>query len=148
MAIGRVFPNEVDRIINYPGGPVGKEARALALQIARNASTLANIRLGRHPGDKPRTKKYERGFKVKVVGRTTEFEVTNSVPYANVIESGARPHDIRARRVSNLQFRDRSGRWRKVKVVRHPGSPAFKILETAAFVAVRQRYGAVRTSQS
>lgn len=146
MAVGRIFPNEIDRLFNAPGGPIGKEARAVALQVARNAQLLATIKLGRNPMDKPRTRRYERGFGVRVIGRSTEFEVYNNTPYAAPLEEGGRPHAIRARRVSHLRFRDRTGQWRTVKMVRHPGNPAFRILETAAVLAMRQRYGSARVS--
>ena len=142
MALGRVFPNEIDRIFNAPGGPIGREVRATALQTARNAENMASYKLGKNPNDKPRTGRYQRSFQVKVAGRSTEFMVINNAPYAAVLEEGGRPHAIRAK-TSYLKFRDRSGRWRTVKMVRHPGNPAFRILSTAATIAVRQRYGSV-----
>ena len=146
MALGRVFPNEIDRLFNAPGGPIGKEARALALDIAREAEILARIKLGRNPKDKPRTGRYARGWRVKVIGRSTAFEVSNREDYSGLIEVGSRPHTIRARRVKMLHFKDRAGRWRTVKSVRHPGTPAFRILEEAAELAIRRRIGSVRVS--
>lgn len=144
MAVGRVYPNEINRILYAPGGPIGKEARALSLQVARNAQLFAQMKLGKNPNDRPRTGKFERSFEVKVLGRSTEFQVLNRVPYAAAIEEGARPHVIRARRVSNLRFKDRTGQWRNVKMVRHPGNPAYRILQLGAITAMRQRYGTVR----
>lgn len=144
MAIGRTYPNEIDRIFNAPGGPIGKEVRAVALEVARIGETLAGMQLGKHPGDAPRTGRYLRSFEVRVVGRSTIFEVRNRAPYAAPLETGSRPHAIRARRVKNLQFRDRSGQWRRVKIVRHPGNPAFRILERAMILAMRRRYGSIQ----
>lgn len=144
MAVGRVFPNEIDRIFNAPGGPIGKEARQVALATARTASILAGQKLGKHPGDRPRTKQYENSFRVTVAGRSTQFIVSNNKKYAAALEEGGRPHAIRARRVTNLKFKDRSGRWRTVKTVRHPGNPAFRILTTASAIVIRQRYGTAR----
>lgn len=141
MALGRVFPNEIDRLFNAPGGPIGREARQLALQVANNAATLTRQKLGKNPNDKPRTGKLARSWTVKVAGRSTEFEVANTAGYSAAIEKGARPHAIRARRVSHLRFKGRDGRWRTVKMVRHPGNAAYRLLETAAVVSVRQRYG-------
>lgn len=140
MAIGRTFPNEIDRILNAPGGPIGRESRQLALQIARNAEAMATMKLGKHPGDRPRTGEFARGFQVRVAGRSTEFYVVNTKPYAAALEAGARPHIIRARKTT-LRFRGRDGRWRNVKLVRHPGNAAYRILENAALAAMRQRYG-------
>lgn len=141
MAVGRVFPNEIDRVLYYPGGPIGKEVRALSLQIANNASVMAATQLGKNPMDKPRTGKYRDSFKVRVVGRTTEFQVSNNQKYAAALETGAKPHEIRAKRSRTLHFKDRQGRWRRLKIVRHPGNPAFHILEKAAILSMDQRYG-------
>lgn len=145
MAVGRVYPNEIDRIFNAPGGPIGREVRAVALQTSQNAENLARIKLGRDPRDRPRTERFARSFEVRVIGRSTEYVVQNRTPYAAPLETGSRPHAIRARRVKYLQFRGRDGRWRKVKMVRHPGNPAFRILENAGAIAMRQRYGSYRT---
>lgn len=146
MALGRTFPNEIDRFFNAPGGPVGREARAVALDTAHIAETLAAMQLGKHPGDRPRTGQYQRSFYIKVLGRSTQFEVGNKKGYAAPLEEGARPHAIRARRVSHLKFRDRSGRWRTAKMVRHPGNAAYRILERSVVLAMRRRYGSVRIS--
>jgi hypothetical protein len=144
MALGRVFPNEIDRIFNAPGGTIGREVRKVSLRTARNAEILARQKLGKHPGDRQRTGRYQRSFQVKVLGRSTEFQVLNTAPYAAALEQGGRPHAIRAKKTSYLKFRGRDGRWRTVKMVRHPGNPAYRILETAAILAVRQEYGSVR----
>lgn len=144
MAVGRVYPNEIDRIFTLPGGTLGREARATALQTARNAEILSRQKLGKNPNDKPRTGKLARSWEVKVLGRSTTFTVLNRAPYAAPIEKGARPHAIRAKKVSHLRFRGRDGRWRTVKMVRHPGNAAYRLLETAAVIAVRQRYGSAR----
>jgi hypothetical protein len=146
MALGRVFPNEVDRLFNAPGGPIGKEVRAVAIEAARIGEILAEMQLGKHPMDAQRTGRYKRSFQVKVVGRSTHFELSNKTPYAAALESGSRPHAIRAKRVKNLQFRDRTGAWRRVKMVRHPGNPAFRIMERSIILAMRRRYGSVRVT--
>lgn len=143
MAVGRIFPNEIDRLFTAPGGDLGREARRIALQIAQVASEDQANR-PRHPADKPRTGRLERGYEVRVAGRSTTFSVINRVPYAAPNELGARPHRIAARRVSNLRFKGRDGRWRNVKIVKHPGNPAYKVLEFAAVKVVSRNYGAVR----
>lgn len=148
MAVGRVFPNEIDRIFNAPGGPIGKEARAVALDVASTAEMLSTLELGNHPMDKPRTGKLASNWRVRVVGRSTNFEVYNPTPYAAPIDQGAVPHLISAKpkgtKASYLRFRDRTGRWRTVKTVRHPGNPAFKFLERSAITVMRRRYGSIR----
>lgn len=143
MAVGRVFPNEIDRLFNAPGGPLGREARATALEVAIVAQTLAVNELGKHPMDAPRTGEFARAFEVRVLGRSTQFQVRNRKAYAAAIELGAVAHPIQARRVSYLRFRDRQGRWRSVKMVRHPGNKAYRILERAALFVTQRRYGNV-----
>lgn len=144
MAVGRVFPNEIDRIFNAPGGPIGKEARAVAIEVASTAEFLSTVELGIHPGDKPRTGQLARNWRVRVVGRSTHFQVYNPTPYAAPIDQGAKPHLITAKKTSYLRFRGRDGRWRTVKMVRHPGNPAFKFLERAAISVMTTRYGSIR----
>lgn len=144
MALGRVFPNEVDRLFNAPGGPIGREVRAVAIEAAHIGEVLAGMQLGKHPMDAQRTGRYRRSFYVKVLGRSTHFELSNRTPYAAALETGSRPHAIRARRVRYLKFRDRSGQWRRVKIVRHPGNPAFRIMERSVILAMRRRYGSVQ----
>lgn len=143
MAIGRVFPNEIDRLFTAPGGPIGKEARRIALAVAQTASE-DEARRPHHPGDRPKTGRLERGYEVRVEGRSTTFSVRNRVPYAADIELGTRPHIIRARRVTTLRFRGRDGQWRNIKAVRHPGNPAYRVLEMAAIKVMVRNYGGVR----
>lgn len=144
MAVGRVFPNEIDRIFNAPGGPIGKEARSVAIDVASTAEFLSTVELGIHPGDRPRTGRLKSNWRVRVVGRSTHFEVYNPTPYVAAIDQGAQPHLIAAKKTSYLRFRGRDGRWRTVKMVRHPGNPAFKFLERAAIQVMTSRYGSIR----
>lgn len=131
---GRIYPNEIRRIFTLPGGDVGRACRKVALDIAEESQRIAIIELGNNPGDRPRTGAYARGFTVTVdrAPNTFVFKVGNSRSYAAHLEYGTKPHIIKARRVQNLQFRGRDGRWRKVKVVSHPGHKGFRILQRAA----------------
>jgi hypothetical protein len=139
--MGRTYPNEIKRILFYPGGDVGREARACALEIATEAGRNAQNQYGRHPGDRRRTGNLARSYRVEVIPGTNTFVVRNKLKYAAAMERGAKAHDIKARRVSFLEFRDRNGVWRKVKLVKHPGSAPRRTLETATRTVVRRRYG-------
>lgn len=139
--MGKVYPNEIYRILYLPGGPVGKECRATALAIAEEAKRNAIVTFGRHPGDKPRTGRLANAYQVKVIPGTNQFIVRNPMKYAAAMEFGAKPHQIRARRVQYLSFTGRDGRHRKVKMVRHPGSIGRETLTTAMRVVMRRRYG-------
>lgn len=138
--MGRTYPNEISRVLYYPGGDVGKECRAVALAIANEASKQAELTFGRHPGDQPRTGRLAKSYKVVVVGHSNTFRVFNDRKYAAAMEKGARPHDIKAKKTT-LQFRDRNGRWRNVLIVKHPGSQAHNTLLNATRVVMRRRYG-------
>lgn len=139
--MGRTYPNEIKRILSLPGGDVGKEVRRVALDIAEEAKRSAIATFGRHPGDKSRTGNLAKAYQVKVIPGTNKFTVTNPKKYAAAMEKGALPHIIKARRVSYLQFRGRDGRWRQLKMVRHPGSVGRHTLVTAMRVVMRRRYG-------
>lgn len=142
--MGVTYPNEIHRILYKPGGDVGRFARKVALDIAAESKRLAEIELGKNPGDRPRTGKLARGYRVTVVPGTNTFRVNNSRFYNDAIELGAKPHEIRARKVEYLQFRGRDGRWRKVKMVKHPGNRAHGIMLRAADNAVKRRLGTFR----
>lgn len=139
--MGRTYPSEINRVLYSPGGDVGRECRAVALEIAEQAHRDAVKVYGRHPGDRPRTGRLARSYRVLVVPGTNTFMVDNRTPYAAAMELGARPHKIHARRGGTLTFRGRDGRWRKVKFVSHPGSAPRNTLRNAGRVVMRRRYG-------
>lgn len=142
-----IYPNEIDRILRMPGGPIGVQVRRLSLNIAEEAESIARTELGnRSPYDQPRTGRYARSFRVEVErnDRTGyEFVVSNKTPYAATLEEGSVPHPISARRVKWLRFRDRrDGQWRTVKVVSHPGQrTGYAILKRGMQIAVRKMFG-------
>lgn len=142
--MGRTYPSEIRRILTMPGGDVGKEVRAATMAIAAEARRSAEATYGKHPGDKPRTGALAKAYRVEVIPGTNHFIVKNNKKYAAAMERGARPHQIKARRVDYLQFQGRDGRWRKVKIVNHPGSAARNTLLIASRVATTRRYGAMR----
>lgn len=136
-----VYPNEIDRIMKMPGGPVGVRVRRLALDIVEEGQKIADAELGKHPYDHKRTGNYRRRFRVEVqrnAARGFEFVVMNNAKYAAVLEKGSSPHEIRARKAQYLRFRSRrTGMWVTVKAVRHPGQKRpYKILERAMMRAV------------
>lgn len=144
--MGRTYPNEIHRILFMPGGDVGRECRKTAMEIAAEAKRQAIATFGKHPFDQARTGKLANAYQVRVVPGTNHFQVVNPKKYAAAMEKGARPHRIRARRKTTLQFRDRTGRWRYTTFVRHPGSVGRHTLKTAMRVTMVRRYGAVRSS--
>jgi hypothetical protein len=56
----------------------------------------------------------------------------NSARYADPIDTGARPHKIRARRAKYLRFFwKKTGRWMYLKSVNHPGNRPYKFMYRA-----------------
>lgn len=136
-----IYPNEIDRIVRKPGGPVGVVVRRLSLNIAANAEQIAQRELGnRHPSDARRTGRYARSFTVKVENHPSGFQfvVANKTPYSAVLELGSQPHQIKARRAKVLRFRSRKdGQMKSVKVVSHPGQKlGYNILRRAMTKAI------------
>ena len=146
MTTYRVYPSEIQRILSKPGGPVGKEIRSICLDIAEEARKLTVAETGKHPGDRPRTGKMAASWYVKVeepgmAGMGLAFVVGNSKRYAKYVDEGTNgPYAIWARKKRYLQFRGRDGRWRRAKVVLHPGiQKPFQILRRAAKSTLARR---------
>jgi hypothetical protein len=112
MTTVRLYPNELNRLLYMPGGPVGVGVRKLAVKVAAEAAKTARAELGNNPEYAARTGRYAGGFQVeveyplatakggfrfKVVNRTTGQTPRRSQSYASVIERGAKPHVIKAR---------------------------------------------------
>lgn len=138
--MGKTYPNEIQRILFSPGGDVGREVRACALDIAEEAKRQAGVVFGRHPMDKPRTGLLANSYQVKVIPGTNSFIVINPLKYAAAMELGALPHRIVGRH-HILQFRGRDGRFRRIKYVNHPGSVGRHTLLLATKLVMRRRYG-------
>lgn len=137
-----IFPNEIDRIIRKPGGPVGVVIRRFSLDIAKNAEEIARRELGnKHPSDAPRTGRYARSFSVTVETNPAGYQyvVANKAPYAAVLELGSKAHQIKPRRAKYLRFRSRrDGQMKTVKVVNHPGQKiGYFIMQRATAQAIR-----------
>jgi hypothetical protein len=140
--VGKTYPNEINRILNMPGGDVGRAVRSFAMETAVEASRIATLQYGRHPGDRPRTGKLARSYQVKVVPGTNQFVVSNRMKYSAAMELGARPHP--RKRTSVLQFRGRDGRFHRVKIVHHPGSAGRHTLLVAGSIVLTRRLGSYK----
>lgn len=140
----RVYPTEIQRIFSKPGGPIGKQIRSVCLDIANEAQKLTIADTGKHPGDRARTGAMARSWYVKVDESSPglAFIVGNSRKYARYVDEGTGgPYAINARRRKFLQFRGRDGRWRRVKVVMHPGiKRPYHILRRATKTTLVRRF--------
>lgn len=65
--------------------------------------------------------------------RGGRFEVVfkSSADYAQYLERGTRPHEIRAVHAKALRFKGRKGEWIFRYMVRHPGTKEYRFMEFA-----------------
>lgn len=152
-----LYPNEMDRLLRMPGGPVGRHCNFVARSVANESSRLAATRL------RTRTGRLQRGYRVRVekTGGTEGFQfwVVNNVhgqnpdrrraSYALVQESGSglsgpqgKAYVIRPRRRAKnavLVFYI-GGKKVVTKQVTHPGVKPQNIMRDA-LTNVMQRIG-------
>lgn len=129
--------SQLDQLLRAPNGTVGQHMRHVSAAVTREAKTVAGQRLQRGPG--PRH--YADSFKSEVArgrGGELRFRVTNTRKTRNgrdlaaILEAGSRPHLIRPRKVGGvLVFTARDGRTVFAREVMHPGTRAYRIMETA-----------------
>jgi hypothetical protein len=127
--------------------------RILLETTTGEAARIAERHVYQTPHFKPRTGRLQRATKAKAV-RTRSgriVRVTNTAPYAQPIEYGARPHIIRARRARSLRFdwpkfwsvQTRSPTW-FLRSVHHPGNRPYKFLWHATWGSYRFTGGQLR----
>lgn len=138
--MGKVYVGAVNNLLKRTDGPVSRKVRKVADDTSNGARKIAEAELGKHPRDKARTGNYAKGFNVKQrrTNGMVGYVVKNPMSYAFILERGSRAHKIRARRARNLMFVDRNGNFRVEKVVNHPGTQPYRILERAAKIAVKK----------
>lgn len=117
---------ELDQLLKSPRGTVGQHMQATGTKVTREAQRLAGSKLKRHTG------RYQGGFRSRTISSSKgpRVRVENSAPYAGIIEKGSRPHIILPRRGRVLRF-DVDGKTVFARRVDHPGTRAYRILETA-----------------
>lgn len=113
------YPGQLDRLLNHPDGPVGKDLKRRGRLVMAAAKGQVGVRTGalrasihmRHLRD-------SRGQYVKI---------GSNRKYAYMHHEGTKPHIIRASRGHVLRFVSR-GRLVYAHSVRHPGTKANKFL--------------------
>lgn len=124
----RLNDGVLDRMLNSPGGEVGRYLNRVGVKILVGAQAMVGIRTGnlrrslhmRHSRD----------------GRGQYVKVGSDLDYAYVHHEGARPHQIRATTGRMLRFRS-GGRMVHVRSVNHPGFRGRKYLTVPMRRAVR-----------
>lgn len=111
--------------------------RHTAAAVTREAKVVAGQRLQRGPGPQH----YADSFKSEVArgrGGELRFKIWNSRrtrdgrDLAAIIEAGSRPHIIRPKKVGGvLVFTARTGETVFARMVQHPGTRAYRVMETA-----------------
>jgi hypothetical protein len=140
-ATGYIYPNEMDRVLRMPGGPVGIAIRRYGLDVAAEGKRMMVNELGHNPYDKPRTGKTARSWRVEVEPdalRGFAFRVFNASKIAKILEDGSDEHLIFPRRKRFLRFRDRNGRYRVEAFAWHPGTEPYHFLQRAISIVNRK----------
>lgn len=138
----RFNQSALNRLTRAPNGETGRYLTKVGTQLTRESQQVARERI------RSRSGRYLAGFKSTTVAtaRGLRLQVTNSARsrdgynYARGLERGTRPHIIRPRRARVLTFVAASGQRVYTTMVRHPGTKAYRIMETAMRrVMARQR---------
>lgn len=118
---------ELDQMLHSQRGTVGQHFQSTATKVTRMARQVASEKLQRHSG----ASGYHDGFRSQV-DPGPRMRVWNSSAIGTYIENGTRPHLIRPRRPGGvLRFQSRGGGVVYARVVHHPGTKPYRILETA-----------------
>lgn len=118
---------ELDQLLHSQHGTVGQHFQGTATKVTRMARQVAGEKLQRHSG----ASGYHDGFRSQV-DPGPRLRVWNTSSIASYIENGTRPHLIRPRRAGGLlRFQSRGGGIVYARVVHHPGTKAYRVLETA-----------------
>lgn len=126
-------PAALDDLLQNPNGTVGQHFQRVAAAVTREAQGLARTKLqrgdgGQHYADSFRSavERGPRGLRIRIWNdrRSDGYDV------AAGIERGTRPHVIRPRKARVLVFQV-NGRTVFAREVHHPGTRAYRIMETA-----------------
>lgn len=129
-----VRQRELDQLLHSQNGTVGQHFQTTAAAVTRMAKQVAGEKLQRHTGESG----YHAGFRSQV-DHGPRLRVWNSSKIASYIENGTRPHLIRPRRAGGvLRFTARGGGVVFARVVHHPGTKPYRILETALSRVVKR----------
>lgn len=113
-----------DQFLTSPSGTVGQHFQKIAAAVTREAKSVADQKLQRHTGQ------VSAGFRSEV-SHGPRIKVWNLSPIFKYLERGTRPHIIKPKRASVLVFKARDGSLVHTRLVHHPGTRAYRILETA-----------------
>lgn len=138
-----LYPNEIDRLLRMPGGPVGRHcnfvARSVATEAGRIATSRGLVRSGRYAQSfrvevERNTKD---GFQFYVVNRVTGLQPRRKTSYAGVLEFGSQRnarYPIRPRNPQGwLVFRNSAGKSIRTKLVMHPGVRPYHVMRDAMY---------------
>jgi hypothetical protein len=111
-----------------------------AVEKALGMGGLAALqRVNSNPPFKPQTGKLQKATKAKVarLGSGRVLRLTNSKHYASFVESGTKPHVIRAKRHMGamLRFRGKGGGFVFARKVKHPGTKPYRFLQRGLLAA-------------
>lgn len=124
MAVVRLYELPLQELLRGPSGLVARDLARRAVQVETAAKLIATqaprVRTGRY--------RSSISWRLGMDARGLFAEVGSKVPYARILEEGSPPHEIRPRTKRALAWPDGA---HPVKRVRHPGTPAFRVLRRA-----------------
>lgn len=117
----------LDRLLRSRNGPVGRELGRVGGFVTREAQQISRERLNRRSG------LYERSFSTTTLraGRDLRTRVTNTAPYATILERGSRSHVILPRKPGGVLVFKVGAQTVFARKVNHPGTSAYRVLESA-----------------
>ena len=122
----------------------GEETRKIAIEAAEDMVLEADRLAKEHARDKSRrpflrTGRYLNSIHAEINKRDSQVtgKIASNVEYAGVLEHGSKPHVIIPRTRKALKFMV-GGKAVFAKKVKHPGTPAFKVLTGAAEDVVKR----------
>lgn len=138
----RLDHGAVDRLLHARGGPVGRTMAIIGASVTRDAKAIASRELssGTSLSTGRSSLRYRDSFSTTTVRMPggLRTRVSNRAPHAGYLEKGTRPHLILPRRGQFLRFTGKSGAIVFARVVHHPGTKPYRIMERALRTGVRK----------
>lgn len=128
----RFRPAAMAKLLEAPNGTVGQHMQSIGRKTTVEAQRLADAELERQTGA------YHRGFRSRTIvgAKGPRLMIENNATtrdgrqIAPMVEKGTRPHIIRPRSGRVLVFQV-DGRAVFARLVNHPGTRAYRIMERA-----------------
>lgn len=135
-SVTKLNPSALNNVLRGPQGDVARMLRGLGTRVVHTAESIADAELD------VQTSQYHNGFRFDLMhgGRGVFLRVANNSKVAAFVEFGTRPHIIVPRKAMVLSWAGDAGQQVFARMVRHPGTRAYRVLERAVREEVRGRF--------